>query len=131
MNLNDFMVEAVETVSRHNIVSSEWDRIRDAIRTVGGKLWGVCQPSTWSGGDWMYLIELSTYDQNELKIKLKAGEGVFRYTNLATYAGRYFPMVKINTTKNLIYFMTQDAFDGGELEFESRGIKLRFLKAYE
>jgi hypothetical protein len=78
------------------------------------------------------LYPLDDYDKSIVKdIKLKDTERIFRYDSKNT-RGIYKILIKINLAKGLVYYLTEEAFDGDEeIKFETRGVKVNFLKLSE
>jgi hypothetical protein len=58
---------------------------------------------------------------------LKTGEVLFRYTNPRVKIGGMMPLVKINIKRGLIYYNKPEAADEDILDWETRGVKLRFI----
>lgn len=63
-------------------------------------------------------------------LKLKEGEMLFRYKSLRITSEWYFPLVKINLDKMLVYFL-EDSDDDRNPTFNSRGTKLEYLAIEE
>lgn len=63
-------------------------------------------------------------------LKLKEGEVLFRYKSLRITSEWYFPLVKINLDKMLVYFL-EDSDDDKNPTFNSRGTKLEYLAIEE
>lgn len=63
-------------------------------------------------------------------LKLKEGEMLFRYKSLRITSEWYFPLVKINLDKMLVYFL-EDTDDDKNPTFNSRGTKLEYLAIEE
>jgi hypothetical protein len=79
------------------------------------------------------LYELDDFDKSITKhIKLKDTERIFRYDSDKT-RGIYKILIKINLSKGLLYYLTEDCFNGetDDVEFETRGIKVNYLKLSE
>jgi hypothetical protein len=75
-----------------------------------------------------YLYELDDFDKNLVKdIKLKPNEHIFRYESYYTKIGGYIPFVKINLDNQMVYFVTENAWDGGDIEFGRKGEKAQFI----
>lgn len=77
----------------------------------------------------MHLDEFDNkYISNNLVKPLKENEFIFRYTT-DTIKHYCRPLIKINTEKSLIYFLTPESSEGitNKIYFESRGIKADFL----
>jgi ppGpp synthetase/RelA/SpoT-type nucleotidyltranferase len=75
-----------------------------------------------------YLYALDDFDQNLVKdIKLKTNEYIFRYESEATKAGKFNPLVKINLDNQLVYFLTDSAMETGDINFERKAEKAKFI----
>jgi ppGpp synthetase/RelA/SpoT-type nucleotidyltranferase len=78
--------------------------------------------------DTRYLYELNDFDKNLVKdIKLKPNEHIFRYETYSTKIGGYIPLIKINLDNQMVYFLTENAWDGGDIEFGRKGEKAQFI----
>jgi ppGpp synthetase/RelA/SpoT-type nucleotidyltranferase len=78
--------------------------------------------------DTRYLYELNDFDKNLVRdIKLKPNEHIFRYETYSTKIGGYIPLVKINLDNQMVYFLTENAWDGGDIEFGRKGEKAQFI----
>jgi len=78
------------------------------------------------------LIRLDEWDQNEYSIEiesLKEDERIFRYENDTTRISGMRPLVKVNIKRGLVYFLTEESFNGDvdRAEFRSRGMKVEWL----
>ena len=74
------------------------------------------------------LIKLDEYDQRyTADVKLKAGEKIFRYHTRTTRAGSMEPLIKVNTCKGLIYFLTPEAMEQDFLQFETRAHRPEYI----
>jgi len=79
------------------------------------------------------LFSLSEYDKGRLKdFKLKPSERIFRYQS-EKMNGWYKPLIKINIEKGLLYYLTEESFDGviDDAVFETRGVKVNYMKLSE
>lgn len=75
-----------------------------------------------------HLLGLSEFDQGFVAtVPLKAGETIVRYVTSTTAIGGFYPLVKVNFERRLVYFLTQEAFEQGYTEFESRGEKVPWI----
>lgn len=75
------------------------------------------------------LIQLTPDDQPLVDaIPLKADERIFRYVSAATLAGKMKPLVKVNIRSGLGYFLTEDAIANDQVAFETRGLKMAYLR---
>lgn len=96
----------------------------------GYKLFGVIG-TKGAGVRWFTLFNLNDYDKKDVSgVKLKSGEQIFRYASPGTTIGKMLPYIKVNLDRGLVYFLTQDSFDGviDEPEFETRGQKATFAR---
>lgn len=103
-----------------------------AANKMGSEVVGVCDPKG-SMSSYRYLIKVSSKSEPKevmevVKKHEKSGVYVFRYTSGATQSGDMFPLVKIDVKRKLIYFLTEAAWETDELNFETRGIKLDFIR---
>lgn len=74
------------------------------------------------------LFFLDSFDKNLVKdVPLKSDEIIYRYETDTTRAGKMSPLVKINIQKGLAYFLTDKSMDEDILDFDKRGVKLRYL----
>ena len=73
------------------------------------------------------LLSLDSFDHSHVikGVLLKENEILFRYTNDKTEISKIIPLVKINVSKGLIYFLS-DNNDGNAI-FDSKGVQLTFL----
>lgn len=79
----------------------------------------------------VHLFELDEWDKKWIgDVPLKAGEQIFRFGSVSTVAGSMMPLVKINVLRNLVYFLTEESFDGiiDEVEFKKKGVKVNYLR---
>ena len=78
------------------------------------------------------LYALDDFDKSiSSHIKLKPTERLFRYDS-DKIRGIYKIIIKINLAKGLVYYLTEEAFDGDEeIKFETRGVKVNYLKLSE
>jgi len=76
-----------------------------------------------------YLYPLDDFDKDYYKhITLKKGERLYRYRSNATDLGKYFPLIKINVEKALVYFMADMYSDDDKNPvFETVGIKPKWI----
>lgn len=83
----------------------------------------------WEG----YLYELNDFDNDYYKyLPLKEGEKLYRYTSETSDIGGYFPVIKVNLEKGLIYFLeNMYSDDDKNLVFQSRGIKPNYISISE
>jgi hypothetical protein len=89
---------------------------------------GAFDIKNWKG-DYGYLYRLDDFDKDYYKaVPLKKNEMLFRYTSDATKIGKFFPIVKVNLEKMLIYFLEDlYATDDKNLVFNTKGVKPRFM----
>ncbi len=80
-----------------------------------------------------YLFELDSFDKEFYShVKLKDGEKLYRYESEGTKIGKYFPIIKINIQKGLVYFMeNMHSDDDKNPVFETRGVKPMYLSLHE
>lgn len=77
----------------------------------------------------MVLFELNDLDIKELGgYTPKKGQKVYRYASNSIEGTEMFPLVAFNESNGRIYHLTEEAFEGGEVEFESRGIKQYYVR---
>lgn len=77
----------------------------------------------------MVLVNLDAYDKNLVsRVKLRAGEHIFRYYSHATMAGKMTPLIKVNVVSGLLYFLTDNAVENDLTEFETKGEKVKYLR---
>ena len=84
--------------------------------------------SSWQGGGDGYLYDLDTYDEYLVGgRKLKEGEKIYRYfTRMSAISGST-PFIKINIDKGLLYYLKPDDEGLDLIEFETKGIPVRYL----
>src|SRR4030067_254318 len=73
------------------------------------------------------LLNLDSFDIEYVikDIVLKENEFIFRYSNDKTVIAKITPLVKVNVSKGLIYFLS-DNNDGYPI-FDTKGVRLSFL----
>src|SRR3972149_9344849 len=73
------------------------------------------------------LLSLDSFDHSHVikDVLLKENEIILRYSNDKTEISKIIPLVKINVSKGLIYFLS-DTNDGNAI-FDSKGVQLTFL----
>ncbi len=77
----------------------------------------------------MALIQLHPTEQPLVAhIQLKSDERIFRYASKVTLAGKMKPLVKVNIRLGLAYFLTDAAIEDGGVDFESRGLKMAYMR---
>ena len=94
-----------------------------------------CNPAIFAGNfelkgwkDTANLLQLDEYDRRYIAdVKLKAGEQIFRYESRGTKAGNMQPLIKVNTHKGHIYFLTPEAIQNDLPQFESRAARPEFI----
>lgn len=107
--------------------SSDHEVVSKAEATTGGKLSGRFGLN--GVANWFHLLDLSDFDKSFVSnVPLKRGEIIQRYVTITSAIGGSFPLVKINFDRRLVYFLTQEAFDGGGIAFESRGEKALWMR---
>lgn len=102
------------------------DKVRHSIDN--NKFAGNFYSSLWQGGGDGYLYELDDYDNYVVrKQKLKEGERIYRYFTRTSAIGGMIPLIKINIDKGLLYFLKPDDEGLDLIEFETKGIPVRYL----
>jgi len=73
------------------------------------------------------LLNLDSFDIEYVikDVVLKENEFIFRYSNDKTVIAKIIPLVKINVSKGLIYFLSDN--NNGIAIFDTKGIQLTFL----
>ena len=102
-----------------------WDDKKDAKwwhHAPSPSVAGVFNPKTWSTVDG-YLYQ--TNDAND--IKLKPGEEIFRYQSRNTLFGSK-PLIKVDKRRGLVYFLKPNAELDDKIEFESKGIPVKYMR---
>ena len=74
------------------------------------------------------LLTLDSYDIEYVikDIVLKEKEFIFRYSNDKTVIAKITPLVKVNVSKGLIYFLSDNSNDDIVI-FDTKGMQLTFL----
>jgi predicted ABC-type ATPase len=102
------------------------DKVRHTIDN--NKFAGNFYSSLWQGGGDGYLYELDDYDDYVVrKQNLKEGERIYRYFTRRSAIGGMIPLIKINIDKGLLYFLKPDDEGLDLIEFETKGIPVRYL----
>lgn len=102
------------------------DKVRHTIDN--NKFAGNFYSSLWQGGGDGYLYELDDYDDYVVrKQNLKEGERIYRYFTRTSAIGGMIPLIKINIDKGLLYFLKPDDEGLDLIEFETKGIPVRYL----
>jgi len=120
--------EKYEVVNVKTINDSGEDKAISYGRRKGYKDAGVIGDSPIKA---MVLFHLKPADKKDLKgANIKAGEQVFRYATRSTVSGDIFPLIKVNLSKGMVYYLTQESSSGDidEVKFETRGAKLKFAR---
>ena len=74
------------------------------------------------------LLNLDSFDINYVKdLVLKENEIIFRYSNDKTVIAKITPLVKVNVSKGLIYFLSDNNNDENIVVFDTKGVQLTFL----
>ena len=75
------------------------------------------------------LLTLDSYDIEYVikDIVLKEYEFIFRYSNDKTVIAKITPLVKVNVSKGLIYFLSDNNNDENIVVFDTKGVQLTFL----
>ena len=102
------------------------DKVRHTIDN--NKFAGNFYSSLWQGGGDGYLYELDEHDDYLVRRQnLKEGERIYRYfTRRSAFTGQV-PLIKINIDKGLLYFLKDDDEGLDLIEFETKGIPVRYL----
>jgi hypothetical protein len=100
---------------------------------------GNCRPKSWlNRAGTMVFVKITTADYNlcksNLKQHLKDGEILCRYVvdeNHPVFCGPI--LIKINHQKELVYFLTQESFNGetDEIVFDRKGVACEFFNLWE
>lgn len=103
-----------------------WNKVRSTIDN--NKFTGNFYCSLWQGGGDGYLYELDEHDDYLVRRQnLKEGERIYRYfTRRSAFTGQV-PLIKINIDKGLLYFLKEDEEGLDLIEFETKGIPVRYL----
>jgi predicted ABC-type ATPase len=103
-----------------------WNKVRSTIDN--NKFAGNFYCSLWQGGGDGYLYELDEHDDYLVRRQnLKEGERIYRYfTRRSAFTGQV-PLIKINIDKGLLYFLKEDEEGLDLIEFETKGIPVRYL----
>ena len=103
-----------------------WNKVRSTIDN--NKFTGNFYSSLWQGGGDGYLYELDEHDNYLVRRQnLKEGERIYRYfTRRSAFTGQV-PLIKINIDKGLLYFLKDDEEGLDLIEFETKGIPVRYL----
>ena len=73
------------------------------------------------------LLSLDIFDTEYVKdVKLQENEFIFKYTNDKTEISKITPLVKVNVSKGLIYFLSDNSNDDIVI-FDTKGMQLTFL----
>lgn len=109
--------------------SIEKDVLENVRYTIdNNKFAGNFYSSSWQGGGDGYLYELDDYDGYVVGAqKLKEGEKIYRYFTRRSAVSGIKPLIKINIDKGLLYFLKPDDEDLDLIEFETKGIPVRYL----
>lgn len=106
------------------------DRVRSI--TMNNEFAGNFYSSSWTGGGDGYLYQLDDYDKHFVRrINLKKGEKIYRYFTRRSAIGSSTPLIKINTEKGMLYFLKPDDEDLDVVEFETKGVPVRYLNLVE
>ena len=75
------------------------------------------------------LLKLDSFDIEYVikDIVLKENEFIFRYSNDRTVIAKITPLVKINVSKGLIYFLSDNNNNDDIVVFDTKGVQLTFL----
>lgn len=79
--------------------------------------------------DEMLLFELSNKDKSEYKsVKVPSGANIYRYVTNTSDKGGLTPVVAVNLAKGIVYFNKEVASQEDRVEFERKGMKMRFVR---
>jgi len=122
--------QAYRYMPNTSIENDVLDKVRYTIDNL--KFAGNFYSSSWQGGGDGYLYDLDTYDEYLVGgRKLKEGEKIYRYfTRMSAISGST-PFIKINIDKGLLYFLKPDDEGLDLIEFETKGIPVRYLNLIE
>lgn len=119
-----------DTEHRYMPNSSIENDVLDKVRFTidNNKFAGNFYSSLWQGGGDGYLYELDEHDDYLVRRQnLKEGERIYRYfTRRSAFTGQV-PLIKINIDKGLLYFLKDDDEGLDLIEFETKGIPVRYL----
>jgi predicted ABC-type ATPase len=102
------------------------DKVRHTIDN--NKFAGNFYSSLWQSSGDGYLYELDDYDDYLVrKENLKEGEKIYRYFTRRSAITGQVPLIKINIDKGLLYFLKPDDEGLDLIEFETKGIPVRYL----
>ena len=75
------------------------------------------------------LLNLDSFDIEYVikDIVLKENEFIFRYSNDKTVIAKITPLVKVNVSKGLIYFLSDNNNNDDIVVFDTKGVQLTFL----
>jgi hypothetical protein len=118
--------QAYRYMPNSSIEKDVLDNVRYTIDN--NKFAGNFYSSSWQGGGDGYLYELDDYDGYVVGAqKLKEGEKIYRYFTRRSAVSGIKPLIKINIDKGLLYFLKPDDEDLDLIEFETKGIPVRYL----
>ena len=122
--------QAYRFMPNTSIENDVLDKVRYTIDNH--KFAGNFYSSSWQGGGDGYLYDLDTYDEYLVGGRqLKEGEKIYRYfTRMSAISGST-PFIKINIDKGLLYFLKPDDEGLDLIEFETKGIPVRYLNLIE
>lgn len=122
--------QAYRFMPNTSIENDVLDKVRYTIDNR--KFAGNFYSSSWQGGGDGYLYGLDTYDEYLVGGRqLKEGEKIYRYfTRMSAISGST-PFIKINIDKGLLYFLKPDDEGLDLIEFETKGIPVRYLNLIE
>ena len=122
--------QAYRYMPNSSIEKDVLDNVRYTIDN--NKFAGNFYSSSWQGGGDGYLYELDDYDEYVvLTQKLKEGEKIYRYFTRRSAVSGIKPLIKINIDKGLLYFLKPDDEGLDLIEFETKGIPVRYLNIIE
>ena len=118
--------QAYRYMPNSSIEKDVLDNVRYTIDN--NKFAGNFYSSSWQGGGDGFLYELDDYDGYVVGAqKLKEGEKIYRYFTRRSAVSGIKPLIKINIDKGLLYFLKPDDEDLDLIEFETKGIPVRYL----
>jgi ppGpp synthetase/RelA/SpoT-type nucleotidyltranferase len=115
--------EAYKLVPNNFMESEILDKVRGQINSL--EFAGNMYIKGWEGD--IYLYNLDDFDENFLKdvgAKIKSDERVYRYLTRNTAFGGMVPLIKINPSRQLVYFNESEDED---VKWTSRGQEFHYL----
>lgn len=102
------------------------EEIKNYVDTVGGTILGVFG---FDDNKERFIYDLWENERNSYGyIKLKENEVIVRYLTYTTVVGGIAPLIKINLKNGLVYHVKDYESEEVEVEFETRGKKVTYLR---